>query len=121
MSYTTKHKKKAPPTKESPFLDSATDVVVLAIDRACGLFGVDYANVQPHSGAQANAAAFIALDKPSDTVLGMSLAHSGHLTHGAAPNFPGKHYHAVQYGLSPEPAKTTTRRSSAWRRATSPS
>ncbi|PMR68357.1 serine hydroxymethyltransferase [Halomonas heilongjiangensis] len=74
----------------------------LAIERACDLFGADYANVQPHSGAQANAAAFMALVSPGDTVLGMSLAHGGHLTHGAAPNFSGKHYHAVQYGLNPE-------------------
>ncbi|WP_027960684.1 serine hydroxymethyltransferase [Halomonas halodenitrificans] len=74
----------------------------LAIDRACDLFGADYANVQPHSGAQANAAAFMAMVKPGDTILGMSLAHGGHLTHGAAPNFSGKHYHAVQYGLNPE-------------------
>ncbi|PTL92821.1 serine hydroxymethyltransferase [Halomonas litopenaei] len=71
----------------------------LAIERACALFSADYANVQPHSGAQANAAAFMALVSPGDTVLGMSLAHGGHLTHGAAPNFSGKHYHAVQYGL----------------------
>lgn len=74
----------------------------LAIDRACDLFGANYANVQPHSGAQANAAAFMAMVKPGDTVLGMSLAHGGHLTHGAAPNFSGKNYHAVQYGLNPE-------------------
>lgn len=73
----------------------------LAIERACLLFGADYANVQPHSGAQANAAAFMALVSPGDTVLGMSLAHGGHLTHGAAPNFSGKYYHAVQYGLNP--------------------
>ncbi|MFN3714762.1 MAG: serine hydroxymethyltransferase [Alcanivoracaceae bacterium] len=74
----------------------------LAIDRACQLFGADYANVQPHSGSQANGAVFLALLKPGDTVLGMSLAHGGHLTHGAAPNFSGKTYHAVQYGLNPE-------------------
>ncbi|WP_416139291.1 serine hydroxymethyltransferase [Halomonas sp. HK25] len=74
-------------------------VEALAIRRACDLFGADYANVQPHSGAQANAAAFMALVKPGDTILGMSLDHGGHLTHGAAPNFSGKHYHAVQYGL----------------------
>ncbi|GAB2783965.1 serine hydroxymethyltransferase [Halomonas shantousis] len=77
-------------------------VEALAIKRACDLFGADYANVQPHSGAQANAAVFMALIKPGDTVLGMSLAHGGHLTHGAAPNFSGKHYHAVQYGLNPD-------------------
>ena len=74
----------------------------LAIDRACQVFGADYANVQPHSGSQANGAVFLALLKPGDTVLGMSLAHGGHLTHGAAPNFSGKTYHAVQYGLNPE-------------------
>ncbi|MES1955132.1 serine hydroxymethyltransferase [Salinisphaera hydrothermalis] len=71
----------------------------LAIDRACQLFHCDFANVQPHSGAQANAAVFLALVKPGDTVLGMSLDAGGHLTHGAAPNFSGKNYNAVQYGL----------------------
>ena len=74
----------------------------LAIDRAKELFGADYANVQPHSGSQANAAVYMALCQPGDTVLGMSLAHGGHLTHGAKPNFSGKIYHAVQYGLDPE-------------------
>ncbi len=74
----------------------------LAIDRAKELFGAAYANVQPHSGSQANAAVFMALCNPGDTVLGMSLAHGGHLTHGAKPNFSGKIYNAVQYGLNPE-------------------
>jgi glycine hydroxymethyltransferase len=73
----------------------------LAIDRAKSLFGADYANVQPHSGSQANAAVYMALCQPGDTVLGMSLAHGGHLTHGAKPNFSGKLYNAVQYGLDP--------------------
>jgi len=71
----------------------------LAIDRAKQLFGADYANVQPHSGSQANAAVYMALLNPGDTVLGMSLAHGGHLTHGASVSFSGKIYHAVQYGI----------------------
>ncbi|WP_097462300.1 serine hydroxymethyltransferase [Mangrovitalea sediminis] len=74
----------------------------LAIERACELFGADYANVQPHSGSQANAAVYMALMQPGDTVLGMSLAHGGHLTHGASVNFSGKIYKAVQYGLNTE-------------------
>lgn len=71
----------------------------LAIDRAKALFGADYANVQPHSGSQANAAVYMALLKPGDTVLGMALPHGGHLTHGSKVNFSGKLYHAEQYGL----------------------
>ncbi len=74
----------------------------LAIDRAKDLFDADYANVQPHSGSQANMAVFMALIQPGDTILGLSLADGGHLTHGAKPNFSGKIYHAVQYGLHPE-------------------
>ncbi|ENV60163.1 serine hydroxymethyltransferase [Acinetobacter soli] len=74
----------------------------LAIDRAKALFGADYANVQPHAGSQANAAVYLALLNAGDTVLGMSLAHGGHLTHGAKVNFSGKTYNAVQYGLNPE-------------------
>ena len=71
----------------------------LAIERAKALFGADYANVQPHSGSQANAAVFMSLINPGDTILGMSLAHGGHLTHGAKVNFSGKIYNAIQYGL----------------------
>jgi glycine hydroxymethyltransferase len=73
----------------------------LAIDRAKALFHADYANVQPHSGSQANMAVFMALLQPHDTILGLSLADGGHLTHGAKPNFSGKIYNAVQYGLNP--------------------
>jgi glycine hydroxymethyltransferase len=73
----------------------------LAIARVKALFGADYANVQPHSGSQANSAVYLALCNPGDTVLGMSLADGGHLTHGAKPNFSGKLYNAVQYGLDP--------------------
>lgn len=72
----------------------------LAIDRACELFGATYANVQPHSGSQANAAVYMALCKAGDTILGMSLAHGGHLTHGASVSFSGRIYNAVQYGLN---------------------
>ncbi len=71
----------------------------LAIDRARELFDADYANVQPHSGSQANAAVYLALLQPGDTILGMSLAHGGHLTHGAKVNFSGKIFNSVQYGL----------------------
>lgn len=74
----------------------------LAIDRAKALFKADYANVQPHSGSQANAEAYMALMKPGEVLLGMSLAHGGHLTHGASVSFSGKEYRAVQYGLHPD-------------------
>ncbi len=81
------------------YVDIAED---LAIERAKQLFGADYANVQPHSGSQANTAVFMALLEAGDTVLGMSLAHGGHLTHGSHVNFSGKTYNAVQYGLNEE-------------------
>ncbi len=77
----------------------------MAISRACELFGAGYANVQPHSGSQANNAVYAALCSPGDTILGMSLAHGGHLTHGASVSFSGKVYNAVQYGLNPETGK----------------
>ena len=72
----------------------------LAIDRLKELYGADYANVQPHSGSQANAAVYLALLKPGDTILGMSLDAGGHLTHGAKVNFSGKIFNAVQYGIN---------------------
>ena len=75
---------------------------ILAIDRVKALFGADYANVQPHSGSQANSAVYLALLQAGDTVLGMSLDAGGHLTHGAKPNFSGKIYNAIQYGLDAE-------------------
>jgi len=81
------------------FVDRAED---LAIERAKALFGAAYANVQPHSGSQAISAVFLALLQPGDTILGMSLADGGHLTHGAKPNFSGKQYNAIQYGLNKE-------------------
>lgn len=81
------------------YVDIAED---LAIERAKTLFGAEFANVQPHSGSQANTAVFMALLDAGDTVLGMSLSDGGHLTHGSHVNFSGKTYHAVQYGLHPE-------------------
>ena len=81
------------------FVDIAEN---LAIDRLKELYGCNYANVQPHSGAQANQAVFLALIKPGDTILGMSLAAGGHLTHGSRPNQSGKYFNAIQYGIKPE-------------------
>jgi glycine hydroxymethyltransferase len=74
----------------------------LAIDRLKKLFNADYANVQPHSGSQANAAVFLALLEPHDTIMGLDLSHGGHLTHGCPVNFSGKNYNAILYGLNPE-------------------
>ena len=81
---------------------SADSIEQLAIDRACELFGAKFANVQPHSGAQANTAVYLALLKPGDTVLGMSLAHGGHLTHGSPVNLSGLYYNFVSYGVEKE-------------------
>jgi glycine hydroxymethyltransferase len=81
------------------YVDKAEE---LAIGRVRALFDAAYANVQPHSGSQANSAVFLALLQPGDTILGMSLADGGHLTHGAKPNFSGKQYNAIQYGLNAE-------------------
>lgn len=81
------------------FVDIAEN---LAIDRLKELYGCNYANVQPHSGAQANQAVFLALIKPGDTILGMSLDAGGHLTHGSRPNQSGKYFNAIQYGIKPE-------------------
>ena len=80
--------------------DYVDKVEALAIERAKKLFGADYANVQPHSGSQANCAVYTALVKPGDTIMGMSLAHGGHLTHGAKVSFSGKNYNSVQYGVN---------------------
>ncbi|NDU80074.1 MAG: serine hydroxymethyltransferase [Ferrovum sp.] len=74
----------------------------LALERVKKLFNAEYANVQPHSGSQANAAVYLAMLKPGDTILGMSLAHGGHLTHGASVNFSGKIFNAISYGLTPD-------------------
>jgi len=90
---------RASATTAAEFVDIAE---TLAIERVKALFDAPYANVQPHSGAQANMGVYLAMLKPGDTLLGMSLAHGGHLTHGAAVNFSGKIYHAITYGLDPK-------------------
>ncbi len=96
------------------------DVVeTLAIDRAKELFGADHANVQPHSGSQANMAVYFAVLKPGDTVLGMNLAHGGHLTHGSPVNFSGKLYNVVPYGVATRHRDASTTTSCAhWRAST---
>ena len=80
----------------------ADQVEQLAIDRLKALFGAEYVNVQPHSGSQANAAVYLSALKPGDTLLGMSLAHGGHLTHGSSVNMSGKIFNSISYGLHPE-------------------
>ena len=87
------------------------EVEALAIERAKELFGCEYANVQPHSGAQANMAVFFAMLQPGDTVMGMNLDHGGHLTHGSPVNMSGKYFHVVPYGMEvlqicPEPTSS---------------
>ena len=91
----------------------------LAIDRVKQLFGAEYANVQPNSGSQANQAVFFGLLQPGDTIMGMSLAEGGHLTHGMALNMSGKWFKVVSYGLTP-PKRSTTTRWSAWPTSTKP-
>ncbi len=93
----------------------------LAIERAKKLFGAPWANVQPHSGSQANQAVYTAVLKPGDTILGMSLAHGGHLTHGSPVNLSGKLYRVVSYGLNEKRRDRLRRRPSASRMARSPS
>ncbi|MCT7607102.1 serine hydroxymethyltransferase, partial [Aliarcobacter butzleri] len=79
--------------------EQADKVEQLAIDRACEIFGCKYANVQPHSGSQANGAVYAALIKAGDKILGMDLSHGGHLTHGSKPSFSGQNYQAFYYGV----------------------
>jgi len=100
------------------FVDQAEN---LAIKRAKELFGAEHANVQPHSGSQANMAVYMAVCQPGDTVLGMNLAHGGHLTHGSPVNFSGKLYHIEPYGLDAERAGSITLKSKGWPKNTGPS
>ncbi len=104
-SFTNKYAEGYPAKRYYGGCEYADVVEQLAIDRAKELFGADYANVQPHSGSQANAPVYLALLNAGDTVLGMSLAHGGHLTHGSHVNFSGKLYNAVQYGIDVETGK----------------
>ena len=87
------------------------EIEQLAIDRLKELFGAEYANVQPHSGAQANAAVFLACLKPGDTILGFNLAHGGHLSHGSPVNFSGKHFRPTFYGVEEETGLIEDRKS----------
>ena len=82
--------------------DYVDEVEQLAIDRAKKLFGAEHANVQPHSGSQANVAVYLALLKPGDTIMGMDLSHGGHLTHGSKASISGKYFNATFYGVDPE-------------------
>ena len=91
----------------------------LARERACKLYGAKFANVQPHSGANANLAAYFATVKPGDTVMGMSLDNGGHLTHGSPANFSGKLYNVVSMALIPKPRPSITTRWRSWRKNTS--
>ena len=98
------------------FVDIVED---LARQRACKLFGAEHANVQPHSGAQANTAVYFAMLKPGDTVMGMSLSHGGHLTHGSPVNISGSFFNFVPYGVPARRKSSTMTMCSAWRRRTS--
>jgi glycine hydroxymethyltransferase len=92
----------------------------LAIDRCTALFGAEHANVQPHSGAQANMAAYMALMDAGDTLLGMNLSHGGHLTHGSPVNFSGQLYQVAAYGVDEAPDGSITTRCVIWRGSTGP-
>ena len=97
------------------------ELETLCIERAKALFGAEFANVQPHSGAQANMAVELAILKPGDTMMGMSLANGGHLTHGSPANLSGKYYNVVSYDVTTRPASSTMTRSATWPRRIAPS
>lgn len=94
------------------------EVEQLARERAKALFKADHANVQPHSGAQANTAVYFALLEPGDTVMGMSLSNGGHLTHGSPVNLSGKYFNFIAYNLDEQTSALTTTRCAAWRWST---